>query len=68
MYCLKGQTTLSGGEEQIEMSPGLLASLAPGKPHSLSAQEDTPLLVTVAEPGFAPLEPAISYASKRSSL
>ena len=47
--CLKGKVTFLAGEEKVELAPGLLISLAPGKPHSLTAGEDSLLLVTISE-------------------
>ncbi|MFL6354680.1 MAG: hypothetical protein ACJ74Z_22905 [Bryobacteraceae bacterium] len=49
IQCLTGQSTLVAGDERIEMTPRLLTSLAPGVPHSVSAQQDTLLLVTISE-------------------
>ncbi len=48
VQCLAGNVTFSSGD-QVELKPGLLISLPPGAPHSLSALEDSSLLVTIAE-------------------
>jgi len=49
VHCLKGEATFSTSEERADLRPGLLLSLAPGMPHSLAAQEETLLLVTISE-------------------
>lgn len=49
VHCLKGEAVFLSGDERIELGPALLISLAPGVPHSLVAQQDTLLLVTVSE-------------------
>jgi quercetin dioxygenase-like cupin family protein len=54
VYCLKGQATFVSGDERAELSPALLISLAPEMPHSVVAQQDTLLLVTVSEQIRAP--------------
>ncbi len=49
VHCLKGEAIFSSGDERVEVRPALLISLAPGIPHSVVAQQDTLLLVTVSE-------------------
>lgn len=49
IHCLSGHSTLVAGKERVEMTPMLLLSLAPGVPHSVVAQQDTLLLVTISE-------------------
>jgi quercetin dioxygenase-like cupin family protein len=49
VLCLTGQCTLLAGPERLEMWPNILASLGPGVPHSVVAQEDTLLLVVIAD-------------------
>lgn len=50
VHCLQGDGVFSLPEERIELRPGLLVSAAPGIPHSVTAQSDTTLLVTLSEP------------------
>jgi len=57
VHCLKGEATFLNGEEPVELKPASLISVAPGVPHSVIAQQDTLLLVTMSEqvtPAFAP--------------
>ena len=49
VYCLKGEATFSANDERADLRPGLLIGLAPGTPHSVAAQQDTILLVTISE-------------------
>lgn len=49
VHCLQGEAIFWSGDERAELKPGLLLSLAPGMPHSVTAQQDTLLLVTVSE-------------------
>jgi quercetin dioxygenase-like cupin family protein len=49
VHCLKGEAIFSSGDERVELRPDLLLSLAPGMPHSVAAQQDTLLLVTMSE-------------------
>ena len=49
VHCLKGEAIFLSGDERVELRPALLVSLAPGTPHSVVAQQDTLLLVTVSE-------------------
>jgi quercetin dioxygenase-like cupin family protein len=49
VQCLKGEATFSAGNE-LTLQPATLVSLPPGAPHSLTARQDTLLLVTVQEP------------------
>ena len=50
VQCLKGQALFLRGEEAIQLTPALVISVPPGKLHSVSAPEDTLLLVTISEP------------------
>ena len=49
VQCLKGEAIFSSGDERADLRPGLLIGLAPGTPHSVAAQQDTILLVTISE-------------------
>ena len=49
VHCLKGEAIFLCGNESAELRPNLLLSLAPGVPHSVAAQQDTLLLVTISE-------------------
>ena len=49
VHCLKGEATFLSGDQRAELRPGLLLSLAPGASHSVAAQQDTLLLVTISE-------------------
>jgi quercetin dioxygenase-like cupin family protein len=49
VQCLQGEAILLSGDERLELRPNLLLSLAPGMPHSVAAQQDTLLLVTISE-------------------
>src|SRR6478752_7444016 len=49
VHCLKGEATFLSGDERAELRPNLLLSVAPGIPHSVAAQQDTLLLVTISE-------------------
>ena len=49
VHCLKGEASVLSADERIELRPAFLISLAPGMPHSVVAQQDTLLLVTVSE-------------------
>ena len=49
VHCLKGEAIFSSGDERAELRPDLLLGVAPGKPHSVAAQQDTLLLVTISE-------------------
>jgi quercetin dioxygenase-like cupin family protein len=49
VHCLKGQATFLSGEERIELRPASLISVPPGASHSVIAQQDTLLLVTISE-------------------
>jgi quercetin dioxygenase-like cupin family protein len=48
VHCLSGDVKFSSGD-QVDLKPGTLISLEPGAPHSLSAREDSLLLVTISE-------------------
>ncbi|MDQ2712124.1 MAG: cupin domain-containing protein [Acidobacteriota bacterium] len=49
VHCLKGEAIFQSGDERVQLRPALLFSLAPGTPHSVVAQQDTLLLVTISE-------------------
>jgi quercetin dioxygenase-like cupin family protein len=49
VHCLKGEASFSSGDERVELRPDSLLSVAPGMPHSVAAQQDTLLLVTISE-------------------
>jgi quercetin dioxygenase-like cupin family protein len=49
VLCLAGQCTLLAGSEQMQMSPNMLASLAPRVSHSVLAQQESLLLVAIAD-------------------
>lgn len=57
VLCLTGQCTLIAGTETLEMSPNALASLAPRVSHSVVAQQETLLLVSIGDPAAAELQP-----------
>ncbi len=48
VQCLAGHVSFAS-DDRVDLTPGLLVSLEPGTPHSLNAQEDTLLLVTISE-------------------
>ena len=50
VQCLKGEVIFSSGDEHVELGQASLIGLAPGRPHSVAAQQDTLLLVTISEP------------------
>jgi quercetin dioxygenase-like cupin family protein len=54
VHCLKGHASFVAGEECVELNPALLISVAPAISHSLVAQRETLLLVTVWEQMQAP--------------
>ncbi len=49
VQCLKGEAMFASGAEQVTLTLASLISLPPGAPHSLTAQQDTLLLVTMCE-------------------
>ena len=49
VHCLKGEALFLSGDERAELRPDSLVSLAPGMPHSVAAEQDTLLLVTISE-------------------
>jgi len=49
VHCLKGRATFASGDERAELRPELLISLPPQAPHSVLAQQDTVLLLTISE-------------------
>jgi quercetin dioxygenase-like cupin family protein len=49
VHCLQGQASFVSGEERAELRPASLVSLAPDVPHSVVAQQETLLLVTMSE-------------------
>jgi quercetin dioxygenase-like cupin family protein len=57
VHCLQGEATFLSGEERVELRSASLISVAPGAPHSVIAQQDTLLLLTISEqttPASAP--------------
>lgn len=48
VQCIKGKVAFSTSSNTIEMTPGKLLYLLPGELHSLSAIEDSIMLVTKA--------------------
>lgn len=50
VQCLKGRAVFSQGAEQVNLRAHSIISLGPAAPHSVKADEDTLLLVTVSEP------------------
>jgi quercetin dioxygenase-like cupin family protein len=49
VQCLKGEAIFASGAEQVTLTLGSLISLPPGVPHSVAAQQETLLLVTMCE-------------------
>jgi len=49
VQCLTGEVTFNAGEEKAQLTGGRLISLAPRQPHSLSATQESLLLVTLSE-------------------
>ncbi len=49
VHCLQGNGVFSIPGERIELRPGLLISLPPATPHSVTAKQGTLLLVTLSE-------------------
>jgi quercetin dioxygenase-like cupin family protein len=49
VHCLKGEAIFSSGDAEVTLRSASLISLAPAKPHSLIARQDTLLLITIAE-------------------
>jgi quercetin dioxygenase-like cupin family protein len=49
VHCLKGEAIFLSGDERAELRPTLMIGLTPGRPHSVVAQQDTLLLVTVSQ-------------------
>lgn len=54
VYCLKGRVLFAAGADHIELTPGILISLAPGANHRLSSDQDSTLLVTISEQASPP--------------
>lgn len=50
IVCLEGRVRLDVRDQSSELSPGALTFLLPDKPHSLTAVEDSLLLLTVLLP------------------
>ena len=46
---LQGEIAFSAGEETFQLTPGVLISLPPHQPHSLRAEQEALLLVTLSE-------------------
>jgi quercetin dioxygenase-like cupin family protein len=49
VHCLKGEGALVLPDERIGLRPGLLISVPPAAPHSVAADADLLLLVTISE-------------------
>ena len=49
VHCLKGQVIISYRDEKVTLGPASLVGLGPAIPHSVAAEEDTLLLVTICE-------------------
>lgn len=49
VHCLTGQAVFSQGAEQFNLRPLSIISVGPAAPHSVKAEQDTLLLVTVSE-------------------
>jgi quercetin dioxygenase-like cupin family protein len=47
LQCLSGSATLYFGERECELSPGILTYLSGGQEHSLTANTDSALLLTI---------------------
>jgi quercetin dioxygenase-like cupin family protein len=47
LQCLAGSVTLRLGDDECELSPGMLTYLSGGQEHSLSANADSALLLTI---------------------
>jgi quercetin dioxygenase-like cupin family protein len=47
LQCLSGSATLYFGERECELSPGTLTYLSGGQEHSLTANTDSSLLLTI---------------------
>src|SRR4051812_15914339 len=47
LQCLPGSATLNFGERECELSPGVLTYLSGGQEHSLTANTDSSLLLTI---------------------
>ena len=51
VHCLAGRGVFDAGEERTDLRPGILISVPPAGPHSLTAaDEELLLLVVIAEP------------------
>ncbi len=51
VHCLEGRVAFTAIRGTVELEPGQLLYLEPGEPHSLLANEDSSLLVTLILPG-----------------
>ena len=49
VHCLRGEARFFAGDQPVKLTPALLISLPPATPHSVTADQDTLLLVTVSE-------------------
>jgi quercetin dioxygenase-like cupin family protein len=47
LQCIAGSATLNFGDRECELSPGMLTYLHGGQEHSLTANEDSALLLTI---------------------
>lgn len=48
VHCLTGQGVFAAGAERTELRPGILISVPPSEPHSVTAAADQELLLLVA--------------------
>lgn len=49
VQCLTGEVSFFAGKDEVELTGGLLISLAPECPHRLIARQESLLLVTISE-------------------
>jgi quercetin dioxygenase-like cupin family protein len=49
VHCLKGEGAFFLRNERVGLRPGLLISIPPAAPHSVTAEENLLLLVTISE-------------------
>ena len=47
LQCIAGSATLHLGDQECELSPGMLTYLSGGQEHSLTANADSALLLTI---------------------
>jgi quercetin dioxygenase-like cupin family protein len=49
VQCLQGKALFVEGEDRVELVPGMVVSVRGGAPHSVAAQSDSLMLVTVSD-------------------